>query len=114
METERAPRFWELARRVAAEGRRLGLVAPGFRTPPVLPGAQRTLRRTSAGAVVAVAVASRGRPADAVLADLVDGLVLANGLAGDEAAACRCRLLAGLSPPVAGAAAPGEAAETAA
>jgi hypothetical protein len=98
VDTERAPRFWELARWVAAEGRRLGLVSPGFRTPPVLAGAQRTVRRTPAGSVVAVAVASRGRPAAAVLADLVDGLVLANGLAGDEAAACRRRLLAGLSP----------------
>ncbi|HVM04669.1 MAG TPA: hypothetical protein VM242_05815 [Acidimicrobiales bacterium] len=109
METERAPRFWELARRVAAEGRRLGLASPGFRTPPVLPGARRTLRRTSTGAVVAVAVASRGRPPSAVLADLVDGLVLANGLAGDEAAACRRSLLAGLSPSLPGPGAPAPA-----
>ena len=98
MENERPPRFWELARRVADEGRRLGLAAPGFRTPPVLPGAVRTLRRTPAGAVVAVAVAWRDRPTAAVLADLVDGLVVANGLAGAEAAACRRRLWAGLAP----------------
>lgn len=101
MENERPPRFWELARWVAAEGRRLGLVVPGFRTPPVLPDAVRTVRRTPAGAVVAVAVAARGRPTAAVLGDLVDGLVVANRLAGAEAAACRRRLWAGLAPTVA-------------
>ena len=106
MDGERTPRFWELARRVAAEARRHGLVAPGFRTPPRLPGALRTVRRTPGGALVAVAW--RGRPAVAVLADLVDGLVLVNGLAGAEAADCRRRLWAGLDaetpdPPAGGA-----------
>lgn len=111
MENERPPRFWELARRVSAEARRLGLVAPGFRTPPVLPGAVRTLRRTAGGSVVAVSVAWRDRPTAAVLGDLVDGLVAANGLAGAEAEACRRRLWAGLGPTVPGpAAAEGNAA----
>ena len=105
MDDERPPRFWELARRVAAEARDLGLAVPGFRTPPRLPGAVRSVRRTPGGALVAVAW--RDRPPSAVLADLVDGLVLVNGLAGAEAAACRRRLWDGLAPttPTAGAAA---------
>ena len=94
MERARSPRFWELARWVVSEARRHGLVVPGFLTPPRLPGAVRTVRRHPAGALVAVAW--RGRPPAAVLADLVDGLVLVNGLAGPEAAACRERLWAGL------------------
>lgn len=96
MERERSPRFWELARRVVSEAQRHGLVVPGFRTPPRLPGALRTVRRHPGGALVAVAW--RDRPPAAVLADLVDGLVLVNGLAGPEAAAWRRRLWAGLQP----------------
>lgn len=95
MDDERAPRFWELARRVVSEARRSGLVVPGFRSPPRVPGAVRTVRRHPGGALVAVAW--RGRSAAAVVADMVDGLVLVNGLAGAEAAACRRRLWAGLA-----------------
>lgn len=98
MDTKRPPRFWELARRVVSEAHRLGLAAPGFRTPPVVPGARRTVRRHPGGALVAVAW--RGRPAFAVLADMVDGLVLVNGLEGEEAAECRRQLLAELAPAV--------------
>lgn len=58
-----------------------------FRTPPRTSGAVRTLRRTDRGVTVSVAVADR--PWTAVLADLVDGIVAANGLGG--AAAIRCR-----------------------
>jgi hypothetical protein len=96
VDDERPPRFWELARRVATEARQLGLAVPGFRTPPRLPGAVRSVRRTPGGALVAVVW--RDRPSSAVLADLVDGLVLVNGLAGAEAAACRRRLWDGLAP----------------
>lgn len=96
MDSERPPRFWELARRVVAEGQRLGLTVPGFRSPPRVPGAVRTVRRHPGGALVAVAW--RGRSANDVVADMVDGLVLVNGLAGPEAAACRQRLWAALAP----------------
>lgn len=95
VENERVPRFWELAGRVVAEGQRLGLVVPGFRSPPRRPGAVRTVRRQPGGALVAVVW--QGRPATAVLADMIDGVVLVNGLAGPEAAACRRRLWAGLA-----------------
>lgn len=102
------PRFWELARRVGAEARRHGLAVPGFRSPPRLPGAVRTVCRQPGGALVAVAWRGRS-PAD-VVGDLVDGLVLVNGLAGPEAAACRRSLRAALAQPAAGASAgPGSA-----
>lgn len=104
MDGDRVPRFWELVRRVGAEGRRLGLEVPGFRSPPRTPGALRTVSRPPGGAVVAVAWRDRS-PAD-VVGDLVDGLVLVNGLAGAEAADCRRSLrsalagAAGGGPPV--------------
>ena len=96
MESERTPRFWELARAVVGEARRHGLVVPGFRSPPRLPGAVRTVRRTPGGGMVAVAW--RGRSPAAVVADMIDGVVLVNGLVGPEAAACRRLLRAGLAP----------------
>lgn len=105
MESERTPRFWELARRVVAEAQRHGLVVPGFRSPPRLPGAVRTVRRFPGGAMVAVVW--RGRLPAAVVADMVDGVVLVNGLAGGAAAECRSLLWAGLEP----AEAPGPSAE---
>lgn len=95
METERTPRFWELARAVVGEARRHGLVVPGFRSPPRLVGAVRTVRRSPGGGMVAVAW--RGRSPAAVVADMVDGVVLVNGLAGPEAAACRQLLWSGLA-----------------
>ncbi len=58
MESERTPRFWELARTVVW----------------------------------------RGRSPAAVVADMIDGVVLVNGLAGPDAAACRQSLWAGLAP----------------
>ncbi|HEX2700595.1 MAG TPA: hypothetical protein VHM89_10390 [Acidimicrobiales bacterium] len=95
MESERPPRFWELARRVVAEAQALDLVVPGFRSPPRVAGAVRTVRRQPGGALVAVAW--RGRATAAVLSDMVDGVVLVNGLAGQAAAACRRRLWAGVA-----------------
>lgn len=89
-----AVRFSLLARRLADEARQMGLVVPGFRSPPRLPGAVRTIRRSGSGTTIAVR--RRGRPTEAVARDLVDGIVAANGLSGDDARACRRRLLAGV------------------
>jgi hypothetical protein len=46
-----------------------------------------------------------GRPFDAVLADMVEGVLVANGLYGHEAGAARARLLAAVRADGAGAAA---------
>jgi hypothetical protein len=58
---------------------------PAFRSPPRLPGVQRSVTRNRDGSVT-VAVKVRSRPILAVLADMIDGLVLASGLASAQAA----------------------------
>ena len=84
-------RFAELARRVGAAARAAGLVVPAFRTPPRRPGVPRTIRRLPGGPVVAVRVRSRP-PAD-VMFDMVEGVLVANGLRGDAATRVRTTLL---------------------
>jgi len=88
----------------AAHSRRL--LAPSFRCPPRLVGADRTIRRRGAGAVVSVRI--RRRPHAAVLADMIEGVVVANSLASPHADRLRAELWACLTteeaPPVAGAA----------
>src|SRR3954463_7790766 len=86
-------RFAAAVRLVAAEARRLGLQVPGFRSPPRLPGADRSLRRRPDGSP-AVAVRLRGRATAAVVADMVEGVVVANGLRGEAAERCRAALTA--------------------
>ena len=78
MEPSITARFAHAARTLAHEARRRGLVAPSFRCPPRLVGADRTLRRRPGGAVVAVRL--RGRPWPAVLADMIEGVVAVNQL----------------------------------
>src|SRR5436190_15126456 len=85
--------FAELARRLGDGARALGLTVPGFRSPPGVGGTSRTLRRRGDGSAV-VAVQVRGRSLDAVAADLVEGVVAANGLAGADADRVRAALLA--------------------
>jgi hypothetical protein len=70
--------FTQAARLLSREARRRGLVAPGFRSPPRVVGVHRTVRRHRSGAVVAVLV--RGRPWGAVVADMIEGVVVANRL----------------------------------
>ena len=84
--------FAAAARALAREARALGLEAPGFRSPPRAPGVDRSLRQRP-GAPAAVAVRLRGRDPDAVLADMVEGVVVANRLDGPGAEAARARLL---------------------
>lgn len=89
-------RFAAAVRALAVEARKLGLEVPGFRSPPRLAGADRSLRR-SPGASPAVAVRLRDRPFEAIAADMVEGVVVANGLTGRRAAQVRARLLAALA-----------------
>jgi hypothetical protein len=77
-------RFAAAARALALAARRRGLAVPGFRSPPRLPGAERTLRRRGDGGAV-VAIGLRGRPWPAVLADMIEGVIAANRLCGAEA-----------------------------
>ena len=70
--------FAAAARTLSREARRRGLVGPSFRCPPRLVGVDRTLRRQ--GDAVTVSVRLRGRPWVAVLADMIEGVVVANRL----------------------------------
>ena len=81
-------RFAAAVRTLGLAARGQGLVLPGFRSPPRLAGADRTLRRRADGAAI-VAIALRGRPFEAVLSDMIEGVLVANGL--DGAAATRTR-----------------------
>jgi len=87
-------RFARVARVLTGEARRLGLEPPGFRSPPGVAGTDRTIRRVRTGSVVAVRL--RDRPFDAVVADMVEGVLRANALSGDAARATRVRLLQAL------------------
>ena len=91
MEVAPSVRFSALAQVLAAEARRRGLEAPGFRSPPRLPGVVRTIRRSGGGSVIAVRI--RGRRVDAIAADMVDGVVVANRLDDHTAASVRAELL---------------------
>jgi len=88
-------RFASAARTLGQAARARGLAVPGFRSPPRLTGAERTLRRRGDGGVT-VAVRLRGRPWVAVLADMVEGVVVANGLAGADATRARTALWSAL------------------
>lgn len=79
-----AVQFSESVRRVVGLARRGGLRPPVFRSPPSLPGVDRTIRRRASGSVV-VAVRRDGRPLAAIQADVIEGVVAANGLAGHRA-----------------------------
>ena len=84
MEAVPTIRFADVARRLGAAARAAGLVVPAFRTPPRRPGVPRTIRRLPGGPVVAVVV--RGRNLEAIVADMVEGVLAANGLSGVGAA----------------------------
>src|SRR5271165_5139920 len=68
--------FSAAVRAVGQEARRMGLVVPGFRSPPRIPGADRTIRRSNGDPIIAVRL--RGRPLTDVVADIVEGVLVAN------------------------------------
>jgi hypothetical protein len=82
--------FATTARALAQAARAEGLTVPGFRSPPRVNGVDRTLRRRGASASIAVRV--RGRPWADVRADMIEGIVVANGLTGPAADAARTAL----------------------
>jgi hypothetical protein len=82
--------FSHVARTLARETRRRGLVTPGFRCPPRIVGTQRTVRRHGGG--VTIAVQLKGRPFAAVVADMVEGVVVANRLTPPHADRVRTEL----------------------
>ena len=65
-------------RAVAGEARRMGLTVPGFRSPPKVAGVDRTIRWSRGQPIVAVRI--MGRPLADVVADVVEGVLVANGV----------------------------------
>ena len=83
--------FAVAARTIGSAARERGLTVPGFRSPPKVPGADRTIRRRPDGSA-SVAVAVKGRPFQAVIADLIEGVVVINDLDGATATRVRTHL----------------------
>lgn len=82
--------FAGAARALTRAARRMGLVGPSYRCPPRLVGVDRTIRRRPDGAIVAVRL--RERPWAAVLADMIEGVVVANRLGSPAADRVRADL----------------------
>jgi hypothetical protein len=95
-----ALRFADAAKRLGAATRAAGLVVPAFRCPPRVPGARRTVRRYPGGAVVSVVM--RDRPWEEIAGDMVEGVVVVNGLEGEAALRMRTALLEALGSAPAG------------
>ena len=84
--------FSAAVRAVTGEARRMGLVVPGFRSPPRIPGADRTIRRSAGEPIVAIRL--RGRPIADVVADVVEGVLVANAVPHRSGGRVRRQLLA--------------------
>ncbi len=88
--------FAEAVRLLSGAARRAGWSVPSFRSRP-RGSARRTIRRRADGSAT-VAVALRDRPLPAVVADLIDGLLVANGLTGEPALVLRDELWSVVGP----------------
>ena len=86
-------RFAASARAIGEAARADGLRVPAFRSPPRLVGVDRSIRRHDDGGAT-IAVQLRGRPQVAVTADMIEGVVVTNHLAGPDADRCRGALWA--------------------
>ncbi len=86
-----AVRFAEAARAIGESARARGLVVPAFRSPPRLGEVDRTIRRRRGGGAT-IAICLKDRPWPAVLADMVEGVVVTNDLDGAEAMRARTAL----------------------
>jgi hypothetical protein len=92
MESATTVEFAAAARALTREARRRGLVGPSFRCPPRLVGVDRSIRRRADGAVVSIRL--HGRPRNAVVADMIEGVVVTNRLRPPHADRLRTELWA--------------------
>lgn len=90
-------RFAQIARRLNQTASAAGLRTPAFRSPPRTPGLCRSITRRADGSAT-VSVALRGRPAVAVVADMIDGVMAANEPGSTRSAAVSDRLWAAAAP----------------
>jgi hypothetical protein len=86
-------RFAATARLLTKAIRTLDLRVPGFRSPPRVAGSNRSVRWAADGSAT-ISVALRDRPWLGVVADMIDGVVVANHLEAADAQQCRSVLWA--------------------
>lgn len=89
-------RFAEAARQLGQAARLRELAVPTFRSPPRL-DVHRTIRRRPGGST-SIAVRLRERPFHAVQADMIEGIIVANGLTGARADHVRAALWLAVEP----------------
>lgn len=90
-------RFAGAARDLGRSARLCGLTPPAFTSPPRLEGFSRTIRRRPNG--VTVSIVLRGRPWPAVLADMIEGIIVANQLSAERADTVRTALWLAVEAP---------------
>ena len=78
------PEFATAVRELMQAAAGAGMRSPAFRSPPRLATAQRTIRWVAPDTAI-VAVRRADRASAAVVADMIDGVVRANGLSGSAA-----------------------------
>ena len=96
MESATTVEFAAAARTLTREARRRGLVGPSYRCPPRPVGVDRSIRRRPDGAVVSIRL--HDRPRGAVIADMIEGVIVANGLRPPAADRIRTELWVALEP----------------
>ena len=96
-------RFAGAARDLGRSARLCGLVPPSFTSPPRLTGYSRTIRRRPGGMTISIVI--RDRPWAAVLADMIEGTLVANDLTGAQADKVRMALWLAVDTPAVAAAA---------
>ena len=86
---ESAPsvRFAIVAKTITQVVASYGCEVPGFKSPPRSSDADRTVRRQSCGSIVAVRI--KDRPFEAVIADMIEGVVLCNDMSTEKAGKLR-------------------------
>ena len=90
-------KFAGTVRTLGQAARLRGLIVPSFRCPPSIEGVHRTIRHR--GGVPTVAVRLRGRPWPAVVSDMIEGIVVGNGLSGARADRIRAALWLAIDNP---------------
>lgn len=87
MEFSSTVEFAHAARTLTRAAASRSLVAPSFRCPPRLVGVDRSIRRRpgESGSDHVVSVRVKGRPREAVLADMIEGVIVANALGPPDA-----------------------------
>lgn len=85
MSNSATSKFTAAARVLAQRVGELGLVVPGFRTPPRIVGVNRSLRRSRDGEGGVVAVRIADRPFTATIGDMIEGVIVINCLTTAEA-----------------------------